>query len=65
MRWQYKCPHEKCGNTVPAERVERRVPGTRGQIRVMSPLMCESSAHAEPVAMEREDYVPARREVRE
>lgn len=62
-RYQYVCP--ECGNTVPAERLEKRVPGTKAQTRVMLPVVCENKNHATAPLMEREEYTPARREVRD
>jgi hypothetical protein len=66
-RFQYKCP--TCEGTVPAERVERRTPmskgkgvGGRAPNAVIQPvLMCEADGEI----MVRESYTPARREVRD
>lgn len=61
MRWRYVC--RECGNDIPAGVVEKRVAGSRGQVRTVAPAFCESAAHPSPVAMEREGYMPERREV--
>jgi hypothetical protein len=61
-RFQYVC--EECGNTVPAERVEKRVPGSKAQCRAVVNIMCESKTHSAPMVMKREEYTPPRREVR-
>lgn len=58
-RFQYVCP--ECDNTVPAERVEKRVPGSKGQTRVHLVLICEKDDQE----MVRGSYVPPRREVRD
>jgi hypothetical protein len=64
-RFKYVCP--ECGNEVPAERIEKRVPGTRAQCRVILPVMCEGKGHegGGDREMVRESYVPPRREVRD
>jgi hypothetical protein len=59
VRFRYVCP--KCGNEVPAERVERRVPGTKGMTRIATLVMCEKDGSE----MQREEFTPPRREVSE
>lgn len=56
-QWEYVCP--KCANAVAAERVERRVPGSKGMVRVMPPVDCEKCN----VEMMPEKVVPVPREV--
>lgn len=56
-RFKYVCP--QCGNEVPAERVEKRVPGTKGMARAIVPIICEADGEE----MQREVSIPRRREV--
>lgn len=55
-RLQYVCPD--CGNTLPTGVVEKQARGPRGPIRYLPMVFCESSAHKEPVQMERQEYTP-------
>jgi hypothetical protein len=61
-RFKYVCGD--CGNEVPAERIEKRVPGTKGQVRVFTPVYCEARGCTNAMQMTREEYTPPRREVR-
>lgn len=65
-RFQYRCP--TCNGTVPAERVEKRIPMSRGAgvggrsaMAVIRPVVtCEADGEE----LVRESYTPQRREVR-
>jgi hypothetical protein len=56
MAARYRC--EKCGNEVAAERVERRVPGSKSQVYVVSQIVCSCGEN-----MKWEQYDRAPREV--
>lgn len=57
MPYRYRC--EKCGNTVDASRVEKRVPGSINMTRVVPTVECEQC----DAVMTGESYTPERREV--
>lgn len=55
MPAKYVC--EKCGNEVPAERYDKRVPGSKGMARAIFPVFCEN----DDVEMKREEFKRERR----
>lgn len=61
-RFMYVCdPKDSgCGNEVPAERIDKRIAGSKGQARITFAPVCECKAGNE---MKRVEYTPARREV--
>jgi hypothetical protein len=54
-RFRFRC--EVCGNELPAERVEKRVPGSKSMTRAVPVIICEKDG--EP--MVREAFTPADR----